>query len=528
MTSSGENSDLGNAIFSEGNSAYVAGYMPSGIWHVEALDSASGDNLWMQDYDSGVWSVRVRAISGDSDVIYITGASGNESGTNIGPEWRVEARDAATGTLIWGVPVQPHTGRPHDIYLGTNAVYVAGFLHDLGSGDGNDEAYLVALDPSDGSIIWDYLDIGETGSYGMHQLFRGVTEVNGIVYVSGQLVNKVRYDSGQDWAILALDPLNGILLDEMYWSSPGTKQDYASKIVEQDGILYTSGYSVDWIRPDSRHDWRVEARDLSNGNLLWERGFSGPGALYDNARGITATPDAIYVSGGVGNVVAADSGLDWRVEAYDPLNGDTVWLKEYSSEGTHDDMAYDIHATGENVYVIGPFFNKVGPSTRLDWYVEAWRRLDGIVGPFCGDGTCNNGEDCNTCSVDCIGESVVVATCDACFKGRCDGSCNTRKEGDSCYDCNKDVIEYCCGDGVCDGFLDYLTCPSDCDGPEPECVFDVDCDDSDACTADSCNAGVCSNELIPGCGSTCEVVPKLCNCNGVCHKKESADCGDCP
>jgi hypothetical protein len=105
------------------------------------------------------------------------------------------------------------------------------------------------------------------------------------------------------------------------------------------------------------------------------------------------------------------------------------------------------------------------------------------------DGTCEEGENCANCSNDCI--SGQGGTCDACFKGECDGSCHPVKEGSDCADCNP---SYCCGDGVCEGGEDTANCAIDCSA------------------------------------SVCVPVKKTCDCDGECGRFESnASCPwDCP
>lgn len=135
----------------------------------------------------------------------------------------------------------------------------------------------------------------------------------------------------------------------------------------------------------------------------------------------------------------------------------------------------------------------------------------------CGNGICDEGEDCITCSSDCISGSG-DGDCDSCFKGDCDGRCNPTKEGPDCPDC---APSYCCGDGVCNGDEDILNCPLDCGTiPEPEEICDdgsdndgdglVDCDDPD-CSFDS----VCNDECLPR-KESCSANDECCS--GKCFK----------
>ena len=111
--------------------------------------------------------------------------------------------------------------------------------------------------------------------------------------------------------------------------------------------------------------------------------------------------------------------------------------------------------------------------------------------PCNNDGTCNEGEDCYTCPNDCPSGSG--GSCEACFKGKCDGICNPKKEGPDCADC----ASYCCGLDTCDPVL----CGEDC-GAAAYCGdgsvdSGEECDDrgeSAACNAD-CTWSVCGDSI---------------------------------
>jgi surface antigen len=75
--------------------------------------------------------------------------------------------------------------------------------------------------------------------------------------------------------------------------------------------------------------------------------------------------------------------------------------------------------------------------------------------PYCGDGKCSNGENCGSCSEDC-------GNC--CGNGNCDN-------GENCSSCEQDCGK-CCGNGKCDFGEDCASCEKDCgicnDPPEGE------------------------------------------------------------
>lgn len=170
------------------------------------------------------------------------------------------------------------------------------------------------------------------------------------------------------------------------------------------------------------------------------------------------------------------------------------------------------------------------------------------VANCCGNGTCEAGEDCTSCSTDCA-----TGTAAACGNGICETA-----DGEDCTNCPADCngvttgrpfnryccgsdatcadprctgngntctdqpgVGSCCGDGVCEGAEDETTCAIDCSA----CTVNADCDDGDSCTTDTCDAGTCFNTPLEcSDGDACTV--DTCT-NGVCSNDPlSCDDGD--
>ncbi len=130
----------------------------------------------------------------------------------------------------------------------------------------------------------------------------------------------------------------------------------------------------------------------------------------------------------------------------------------------------------------------------------------------CGNGTCDPGEDCNSCLEDCIFKKNQYC----CGDGTCEGI----EDSINCaIDCGGGSY---CDDGTCDPGEDQCNCPQDCgtppstetncdDGNDEDCDGSTDCDDSDCLGDPAC----------PSCGDeTCDPGEDQCNC--------PADCGTPP
>lgn len=157
------------------------------------------------------------------------------------------------------------------------------------------------------------------------------------------------------------------------------------------------------------------------------------------------------------------------------------------------------------------------------------------IAPCCGNGTCELGEDCTTCSTDCISGTTSGAVCGngLCEAGdgedcvSCPDDCNGKQNGRptnrfccgdgdgqnplpcgdatcstggwSCTDTPASSGSYCCGNLTCEGAEDFTNCDVDCDAPfcgdgscdpgEDQCTCEADCG-SPPPTETNCSDGV--------------------------------------
>jgi len=221
--------------------------------------------------------------------------------------------------------------------------------------------------------------------------------------------------------------------------------------------------------------------------------------------------DTYWSSGAPGQVYTSKSGATLRgghavlLIGWDDSKGAFLCKNSWGTDGgPNDDGTFWIAYTGH--------YNNLG---------FGMANFSVVNTSACGDGVCGGvaeGETCNTCPVDCPDGSG-GGSCSACFKGKCDGFCNTVKEGPDCADC---APTWCCGDGTCGTGETNALCPVDC--PVPVCgdgtcqAGESACDCPEDCGTHPEVETLCNNGLDDDCDgyfdcadSDCDLLPP-CNC----------------
>jgi hypothetical protein len=135
-------------------------------------------------------------------------------------------------------------------------------------------------------------------------------------------------------------------------------------------------------------------------------------------------------------------------------------------------------------------------------------------GSYCGDETCDPGEDQCNCPEDC---GTPPSTETSCTDG-IDNDCDTYTDCDD-SDCDGDpaCAEPYCGDGTCDPDEDQCNCPDDCGTPpstETSCTdgIDNDCDTYTDCDDSDCDGDPACPECLPK-GAACTEDSECCSGN---------------
>jgi outer membrane protein assembly factor BamB len=161
--------DYGEAIgiSPDGATVYVAAetqYVLDSTIHADygtlAYNAVTGHRQWASFYDGGVGSDSPRSliVSPDGATVYVTGYSASAQSSAI----TTVAYDTSDGTQIWAQPFegpagQNDTGWSLAMKPDGSAVYVTGGTGGTGNGTGDWDMVTMALDTTDGSVLWDKL-----------------------------------------------------------------------------------------------------------------------------------------------------------------------------------------------------------------------------------------------------------------------------------------------------------------------------------------------------------------------------------
>lgn len=327
--------DMAYGVAIDETGIYVVGwdYTPGDWqWRIEKRNLSNGVLIWQQTSNPSRGDDWAYRVSADGTGIYVVGrdyALGNA-------QWRIEKRDLNTGALIWQQTFNSGAGRDAAMAVAADGtgIYVVGYIE---GGAGDYKWRIEKRDLSTGNILWQQISNPSV----FEDMALGVAADGSGLYVVG-------YYSvgGQDygWWLEKRDLRTGALI----WrrnSNRGGVDDVAMDVAVDGTALYVVGYSEvgsgDYV-------WLIEKRDLNTGNILWQK-TSNPTTGNDLAYGVAVDGTGVYV---VGHYEVAVGDYGWRIEKRDLSTGNLIWERT-SDPSVWWDVASDVAVDSTGVYVIG-------------------------------------------------------------------------------------------------------------------------------------------------------------------------------
>jgi hypothetical protein len=351
----GNNSDQANAIAVDtSRNVYVTGYsISSGI----NLDYATikyypnGDTAWVRRYNGpGDYFDFAHAIEVDNwGNAYVTGYS---AGSGTGNDYAT-IKYYPNGDTAW---VRRYNGPANNSDIGYAIVvdtsgnaYVTGY--SAGSGTSNDYATIKYY--PNGDTVWARRYNGPGN--GNDQAYAIAVDISDNAYITGYSAGS---GTGWDYATIKYYP-NGDTAWVRRYNGPGNGNDQAYAItVDTSRNVYVTGWSVG---SGTGNDYAT-IKYYPNGDTAWVRRYNGPGNGNDYAYAIAVDNSGnAYVTG---YSAGSGTGWDYATIKYYP-NGDTAWVCRYNGPGNGNDQANAITVdTSRNIYVTGW---SVGSSSGWDY-----------------------------------------------------------------------------------------------------------------------------------------------------------------
>lgn len=299
--------------------------------------------------------------------VYVTGFS-RGSGTDL--DFATLKYDS-NGSLLWERRYNgPGNGYDEPVSLALDAqsnVYVTG--RSDGSGTGRGYATL-KYDPS-GYLLWERQYYGPSVGEDVPSALE--VDGQGNVYVTGTSVGWGTYE---DYATLKYDSNGNLLWERRYNGSSNSTDSPRSIAVDDHGNVYVTGQSGS----GAMSDYATLKYD-SNGNLLWERRYNGPGSGIDTPTALAVDSYGnLHVTGASDSAYgSANDNFDYATLKYD-ANGNLLWERRYNSPwDSTDGASYLALDSFGDVYVTGNYFDgfrygmatiKYDPSGHLLWAVS--------------------------------------------------------------------------------------------------------------------------------------------------------------
>jgi len=339
------NYDYAQAIAVDGSgNAYVTGYSPglgTSTDYATIKYDANGNQQWVARYNgpSNADDIAYAIAVDGSGNAYVTG---NSPGSGTGYDYATVKYSVSGGSQTW----VSRWNRACASEFGQKVAFDAnGYVYACGYGQGsigNYDYITIKYSPTTGEALWVryYNGLGN----GDDQAYAIAVDNSGGVYVTGTNTGS---GTSYDYATVKYDA-NGTLQWVARYNGPGNSSDYAYAIAaDGSGNAYVAGRSYGSGSGDDYATIKYDA----NGNQQWVARYNGPGNSADYAQAIAVDGSGnAYVTG---YSPGLSTSTDYATVKYD-ANGNEQWVARYNGPGNGTDVAIAITVDGSgSAYVTG-------------------------------------------------------------------------------------------------------------------------------------------------------------------------------
>ena len=239
---------------------------------------------------------------------------------------------------------------------GVEYIIVTGYTKSFGAG--GEDAWILKVNSSDGSIIWQKT----YGTSNDDRFQRVITSsYNGsvsYVFAGRTYTGSTRYDF---W-LMVIDKDGNIKMSKRYFYpllSPGNEFSWDIKET-QDGAFVITDLAERYIGSGGRDIWILKIRK-EDGEIIWQKAFGGQ--YDDEARSLLIDENGdIIIAGAASGLVSGSSVYDIWILRLDK-DGNLKWQKVYGMMGSNRDLASSICQSDDGNFVIAGYTTTSGGGT---------------------------------------------------------------------------------------------------------------------------------------------------------------------
>jgi len=338
----GTGTDGATGIAVDGSAFYVVGYdmycigaldCPS-RWRIEKRSLTDASIVWSRTSHPTFMFDRPWAVAVDGTGVYVVGHQGFVPLDTMG-QWRIEKRSLTDGTLVWAqVLTDPDIpeSQAHGVAVDGSGIYVVGFQISSRGPEWRVEKRRLA----DGSLMWNVTSSPSIEAIAQEPNVYGVAVDGSGVYVAGPDM----LPGNPEWRMEKRSVTDGSLMWNVT-SNPSPGEDVPAGVAVDGSGIYVVG--VDETLSGA-WEWRVEKRLLADGSLVWYA-TSHPSSLDDIPYGVSVDGSGIYVAGS--DESQGSDNFEWRIEKRHPADGSLIWnMTSKPSNGAAEAQAVAADASG--------------------------------------------------------------------------------------------------------------------------------------------------------------------------------------